>query len=61
MPKNPKRDSLGSLNDFTNRKLQITQGVPFDKIQKFSEKSRTVLKKKPKWGTLWSHLYFWKH
>ena len=45
MPKNPKRDPLGSLNTFTNRKLRITQGVPFDKIQKIAGKSRIVPKK----------------
>ena len=36
------------------------KGVPFDKIRKFSKKSR-IVPKKPKGGTLWSHLYFWKH
>ena len=44
MPKNSKRDHLGSLNVFTNRK-----GVPFDRNQKFSKKSR-ILPKKPSGG-----------
>ena len=61
MPKNPKRDPSGSLNVFykptTSKKMQ---GVPFDRIRKFSKKSRIVLKK-PKDGTLWSTLYFGKH
>ena len=36
------------------------KGVPFDRIQKFSEKCR-IVPKKPQRGTLWSPLYFWKH
>ena len=37
------------------------KGLPFDRIRKFSKKSR-IVPKKPKGGTLWSHLlYFWKH
>ena len=39
MPENPKRGDLGSLNVFykpkTSKKMQ---GVPFDKIRKFSKK-----------------------
>ena len=50
MLKNPRRDPLGSLNVFykwtTSKKFK---GVPFDRIQKFSEKSR-ILPKKPKEG-----------
>ena len=38
LPKNPKRDPLGSINVFTSRKLQNIQGVPFDRIRKFSKK-----------------------
>ena len=45
MPKNSKRGHSGSLNVFTNRKLQKMQGVPFDRIRKFSKKSRIVPKK----------------
>ena len=38
------------------------QGVPFDDIRNFLKKSRRVPEKKPKGGTLWSHLlYFSKH
>ena len=63
MPTNLKRGRLGSFNVFykpeTSKKCK---GVPFDKIRKFSKKSRIVPKKNPKGGgTLWSHLYFWKH
>ena len=36
------------------------EGVPFDRIQKFSEKCR-IVPKKPQRGTPWSPLYFWKH
>ena len=46
MPKNPKRDPLGSINVyFRNQQLQKIQGVPFYIIQKLSEKSRIVPKK----------------
>ena len=46
MPKNSKRGHSGSLNVFTNRKLQKTAlGLPFDRIRKFSKKSRIVPKK----------------
>ena len=41
---------------FTNRKLQKIQGVPFDRIQKFSEKCRIVPKQNRKGGALWSTL-----
>ena len=70
MPKNPKRDALGSINVFykpkTSKKIK---GVPFDKIQNFSEKCRKVPKKtkrknqtkKPNEKKLWSRIYFWKH
>ena len=36
------------------------QGVPFDQIRKFSKEVALVPKKTQR-GTLWSHLYFWKH
>ena len=46
MPKNPKRGPLGSLNVFYKPTTSKTfKGVPFDRLQKFSEKSRKVLKK----------------
>ena len=46
MPKNSKRGHSGSLNVFTNRKLQKKcKGLPFDRIRKFSKKSRIVPKK----------------
>ena len=49
MPKNSKRDHSGSLNVFTNRKLQKKcKGLPFDRIRKFSKKSRIVPKKTKK-------------
>ena len=38
------------------------KGLPFDRIRKFSKKKSHSAEKKPKGGTLWSHLlYFWKH
>ena len=50
MPKNPKRDPLGSLNVFykptTSKKFK---GVPFNRIQKFSEQNR-IVPKTPKGG-----------
>ena len=46
MPKNSKRGHSGSLNVFTNRKLQKKcKGLPFDRTQKYSKKSRIVPKK----------------
>ena len=45
MPKTSKRGHLGSLNVFTNRKLKKCKRVPFDRIRKFSKKSRIVPKK----------------
>ena len=44
LPKNTKRDPLGLLNVFYKRKLQKIQGVPFDRIQKFSEKCLSAKK-----------------
>ena len=38
------------------------KGVPFDRIQKFSENvAYRIFEKNRKGGTLWSPLYFWKH
>ena len=46
-----KRVPLGLVNDFfTNRKLQKIQGVPFDRIQKCSEKCRIGPKQNAKGG-----------
>ena len=48
MAKNSKRGHSGSLNVFTNRKLQKNASVEsenFDRIRKFSKKSRIVPKK----------------
>ena len=51
MPKNSKRGHLGSLNVFTNRKLQNNaRGYPLIEIKKFWKKSR-IVPKKPKGGT----------
>ena len=51
LPKNPKRDPLDLLNVFykltTSKKFK---GVPFDRIQKFSEKCCIVPKKTAKVG-----------
>ena len=50
MPKNPKGDPLGSLNVFYKPTTSKTfKGVPCDRIQKISEKSR-IVPKKPKEG-----------
>ena len=49
MPKNSKRGHSGSLNVFTNRKLQKKcKGVPFDRIRKFSKKKSHSAEKKTK-------------
>ena len=51
MPKNSKRGYSGSFNVFYKPKTsKKCKGVPFDKIRKFSKKSRIVPKKKPKGG-----------
>ena len=61
MPKNSKRGHLGSLNVFTNRKLQKNaRGDSLIECENFRKKSR-IVPKEPKGGTLWSRLYFWKH
>ena len=44
-----KRGHSGSLNVFTNRKLQKKcKGLPFDRIRKFSKKSHSAEKKRKK-------------
>ena len=51
MPKNSKRGHSGSFNVFYKPKTsKKCKGVPFDKIRKFSKKSRIVPKKNPKGG-----------
>ena len=61
MPKNPKRGHLGSLNVFHKPKTsKNARGYPLIKFENFRKKSRIVPKKTQR-GTLWSHLYFWKH
>ena len=51
MPKNSKRGHSGSLNVFTNRKLQKNaRGNPLIESEKFRKKSRIVPKKNPKGG-----------
>ena len=45
MPRNQRRDPLGSLNVFLQTdNFKKIQGVPFNRIQKFSKKSRIVPK-----------------
>ena len=65
MPKNSKRGHSGSLNVFTNRKLQKNaRGYPLTESENFRKKSRIVPKKNQKNQTkenLWSRLYIWKH
>ena len=61
IPKNSKRGHSGSLNVFTNRKLQKNlRGYPLIEFENFRKKSRIVPKKNQRWA-LWSRLYFWKH
>ena len=49
MPKNLKRDHLGSLNVFRNRKLQKNaRGYPLIESENFRKKSRIVPKKNEK-------------
>ena len=61
MPKNPKRGHLGSIKRFLQTEnFKKCNGVIFDEIRNFLKKSR-IAPKKPKGGTLCSHLYFWKH
>ena len=55
----PKKRSFRPIKRFLQ--TEKMQGVPFDDIRKFSKKVAEC-RKKPKGGTLWSHLlYFWKH
>ena len=65
MPKNSKRGHSGSLNVFTNRKLQKNaRGHPLIEFENFRKRSRIVPKKNEKNQTkenLWSRIYFWKH
>ena len=59
MPKNEKKRSFRPIKRFLQTEnFKKMQGVPFDDIRKKSQSAE----KKPKGGTLWSHLlYFWKH
>ena len=58
MPKNPKRDPLGSLNVFYKPKtLNNSRWYPLTKFKKFWEKV-ALCRKNSKCGTRWSHLYF---
>ena len=63
MPKNSKRGHSGSLNVFTNRKLQ--KKMQLIDSENFRKKSRIVPKKTKKIKRnetkLWSRIYFWKH
>ena len=61
MLKNPKRDPLGSLNVFlqTNNSKKSLRGYSLIEFKNF-QKSH-IVPKKPKGGTHWSTLYFWKH
>ena len=53
MPKNLKRGHLGSLNVFYKLKTSKKyKGAPFDKIRKFSKKSRIVPKKTQRGDTM---------
>ena len=66
MPKNSKRGHSGSLNVFTNRKLQKNaREYPLIESENFRKKSRIVPKKnqtkKPNEKNLWSRIYFCKH
>ena len=64
MPKNSKRGHSGSINVFTNRKLQKNaRGYPLIESENFRKKSRIVPKneKNQTKENLWSRIYFWKH
>ena len=66
MPKNSKRGHSGSLNVFTNRKLQKNaRGYPLIESENFQKKSHSAEKKPNKKNetkkNLWSRIYFWKH
>ena len=66
MPKNSKRGHSGSINVFTNRKLQKKcKGYPLIESVNFRKNSRIVPKKdetkKRNETNLWSRIYFWKH
>ena len=58
----PKKRSFRPIKRFLQTEnFKKMHGVPFDDIRKFSKKVAEC-RKKPKGGTLWSHLlYFWKH
>ena len=57
MPKNLKRGNLGLFNVFYKPKTsKKCKEVPFDKIRKFSKKSRILPKKNPKGDPLVSHV-----
>ena len=58
----PKKRSFRPIKRFLQTEnFKEMQGVPFDDTRKFSKKVAEC-RKKPKGGTLWSHLlYFWKH
>ena len=57
MPKNSKRGHSGSLNVFTNRKLQKNaRGYPMIESEKFEKKSHSAEKKPNKKKHLVSHL-----
>ena len=57
MPKNSKRGHSGSLNVFTNRKLQKNaKGYPLIESENFRKKSRIVPKKTKRKKPLVSHL-----
>ena len=58
LPKNPKRDPLSSINVFLQTEnFKKFKGVPFDKIQIFSEKCR-IVPKKGKGGAFVFHYTF---
>ena len=65
MPKNSKRGYSGSLNVFTNRKLQKNaRGYPLIESETIQKKSHTAEKnkqKKPNDKNFWSRMYFWKY
>ena len=56
MPKNSKRGNLGSLNVFTNRKLQKMQGHPLIEFENFRKKVASCRKKTQRGNPLVSPL-----
>ena len=61
MPKNFKKRPFRLMKRFEKPKTsKNARGYPLIEFDNFRKKSR-IVPKKPKGGTFWSRLYFWKH